>query len=149
LVYYWKQVPVDEWRQRLQEADTRTGSRFSIVYRFYSTYDGPVRYVGRSDNLLERVAQHWSMIEDYGIHALGGRVSWVDFTYLVGRARSWVQIPPAPLLLWGRYLYTHDRVNNSRPSMSARRHSKWGKLLLDPDVERWYRSTARGNPLTA
>ena len=29
------------------------------------------------------------------------------------------------------------------------KHSKWHKLFSDPDVERWFRSTARGSSLTA
>ena len=33
--------------------------------------------------------------------------------------------------------------------MGTRRRGKWGKLLLDPDVERWFRSRGRGSPLTA
>jgi hypothetical protein len=61
---------------------------FSIVYRFYSTYDGPVRYVGRSDKPFSRAEGHYNKIWFDGIHEeLGGRIAWVDFCYITGRRR--------------------------------------------------------------
>ncbi len=87
-VYYWQPVPIEEWEDRLKAVANRVYGPFSIVYRFYSEYDGYVRYVGRSDKPFSRAEQHWNMIEDYGVHNLGGRVVWVDFTYFAGYGRK-------------------------------------------------------------
>lgn len=86
---YWKPVKILDWRYRLYEVETRAGTNeFSIVYRFYSTKNGPVRYVGRSDSPISRSHSHRSQIGDYGIHEyLEGKVSWVDFKYFTGRSR--------------------------------------------------------------
>ena len=86
---YWKIIHIDDWLDRLEEAATRAGTRdFSIVYRFYSTKGGPVRYVGRSDNPFSRESGHYYSIGVYGIHErLGGRVTWVDFMYITGPGR--------------------------------------------------------------
>jgi hypothetical protein len=86
---YWKPVHISEWVDRLDDVATRAGTgRFSVVYRFYSTYDGPVRYVGRSDDPFSRAEEHCYQIGTDGIHEwLGGRVAWVDFCYFIGRER--------------------------------------------------------------
>lgn len=81
---YWQPVHVSEWLDRLYDVVTRAGTdRFSIVYRLYSTWDGPVRYVGRSDQPFGRASGHYSMIWFDGIHEeLGARIVWVDFCYI-------------------------------------------------------------------
>jgi len=86
---YWKPVHITEWLDRLREAETRAGtSKFSIVYRFYSTIDGPVRYVGRSDNPFSRESGYYYKVGIYGIQEqLGGRVTWVDFSYITSLGR--------------------------------------------------------------
>lgn len=86
---YWTPVYITEWFDRLREATTRARTtKFSIVYRFYSTFDGPVRYVGRSDNPFSRESGHYYCVGIYGIHErIGGRVTWVDFLYITGRRR--------------------------------------------------------------
>lgn len=86
---YWNLVHITEWIDRLKEAKTRARTtKFSIVYRFYSTIDGPVRYAGRSDNPFSRESGHYYNIGVYGIHAyISGRVTWVDFMYITGRER--------------------------------------------------------------
>lgn len=86
---YGKQVKILDWKDRLREVETRAGTvKFSIVYRFYSTENGPVRYVGRSDNPISRSYSYISLIGDYGmLEHLGGRISWVDFKYFTGRSR--------------------------------------------------------------
>lgn len=90
---FWEPVHITEWVDRLNEAETRASTRagttkFSIVYRFYSTIDGPVRYVGRSDNPFSRESGHYYNVGVYGIHEqIGGRVTWVDFMYITGPGR--------------------------------------------------------------
>ncbi len=86
---YWTPVHITEWLDRLREAATRARTaKFSIVYRFYSTIDGPVQYVGRSDNPFSRESGHYYRVGVYGIHKrIGGRVTWVDFLYITGRWR--------------------------------------------------------------
>lgn len=86
---YWQPVHIAEWFSRLEEACTRARtSEFSIVYRFYSTVWGSVRYVGRSDNPFSRESGHYFNVGVYGIHErLGGRVTWVDFMYITGLER--------------------------------------------------------------
>ena len=86
---YWRKVSIAEWFNRLDSVSRKlNGKRFSIVYRFYSTFDGWVRYVGRSDSPVVRANSHWSLIGPYSMHVgLGGQVSWVDFCYIVGKGR--------------------------------------------------------------
>lgn len=86
---YWKPVKIFDWYNRLCEVETRAGTdKFSIVYRFYSTEYGPVRYVGRSDSPFNRENRHFYQIRDYGIHErLGGRIFLVDFMYITGKGR--------------------------------------------------------------
>ena len=86
---YWLPVHVSEWLDRLYDVVARAGTdRFSIVYRLYSTWDGPVRYVGRSDQPFGRASGHYSKVWFDGIHEeLGARIIWVDFCYIMGRGR--------------------------------------------------------------
>lgn len=86
---YTSKIPIDDWRDKLYERSNRLGTEnFSIVYRFYSTYSGPVRYVGRSDSPLGRESQHYGDIGFYGIHEeLGCRVAYVDFRIFRGKGR--------------------------------------------------------------
>lgn len=85
---YWKQVKINDWRDRLHEVETRAGTNpFSIVYRFYSTKSGRVRYVGRSDSPFNRQSSHISQIIKGMHNYLGGQISWVDFKYFTGPSR--------------------------------------------------------------
>ena len=87
---YWNPSKiVDDWYYRLYEAKARAGTdKFSIVYRFYSTINGPIRYVGRSDSPINRLNGHVYQMEEYGIHGyLDAQLSWVDFKYYTGQSR--------------------------------------------------------------
>ena len=83
---YWKPVHIFDWYDRLSEAEKRAGTdKFSIVYRFYSTKNGKVRYAGRSDSPYNRLNGHIFQIVDCGMHDfLGSRVTMVDFRYYTG-----------------------------------------------------------------
>ena len=87
---YWKPSKiVEEWGYRLWEAETRARTdKFSIVYRFYSTRNGAIKYVGRSDSPFYRLNGHVYQIGEYGIHNfLDAQLSWVDFKYFTGQSR--------------------------------------------------------------
>ncbi len=90
MVYYWSLINIDEWTERLEHLHRRIDTyKFSIVYRFYSTSYGPVKYVGRSDNPFNRAHNHLNKLEPYSMHnRLEIQVAYVDFCYFTGAWRK-------------------------------------------------------------
>ena len=86
---FTKPIPIDYWRDALNQVARRIGTRdFSVVYRFYSTRTGIPFYVGRSDNPLGRESAHWyDLIKFRKNRWLHRRVSFVDFAIFRGRRR--------------------------------------------------------------
>jgi len=117
---YWRKVRISDWFDRLASVSRRVeGKGFSIVYRFYSTEHGPVKYVGRSDSPFSRASGHYYGIGVYGIHSgLGGRVTWVDFRYIVGQGRYKASYEEE----CRQYHWHWPDLNTNHP---AKRHWSW------------------------
>ena len=77
------------WLNRYAESLEDLEQDVNIVYRFYSTLDGSVKYVGRSDHPFDRESGHWNNFGQYSMHnRLEIQIVYVDFCYFTGRWRK-------------------------------------------------------------
>ena len=86
---YTNRIPIEDWRNKLWEINERINKEYSIVYRFYSSVNGHVRYVGRSDSPFSRESGHFNRLGLFKKHKrLKIQVSYVDFCRFKGRGRE-------------------------------------------------------------
>jgi hypothetical protein len=108
---YCKSYKFDEWKDLFDNVVEKTGENdFSIVYRFYSTRGGCVKYVGRSDSPYERFNYYSSKIGyNNMLESLDFQLSWFNFKYYIGRLRK-----KEVYLEECRQFHLHDDIRNSK-----------------------------------